>query len=48
MVELGYLGYGGTMMSSIWVLYDIKDMVELGYLGYDGTMLSKIWWNYDI
>ena len=48
MVELGYLGYGGTGISKIWWSYDIQDMVESGYPGYDGTMISMIWWNYDI
>ena len=36
MVELGYIGYGGTMISRIWWNYDIKDVVELGYRGYGG------------
>ena len=49
MVELGYPGYGGTVMtrlggtriSRIWWNYDIYDMVELGYLGYGGTRRSR-------
>ena len=48
MVELGYIGYGGTRISRIWWNYDIYDMVELGYLGYGGTRISRKWWNYDI
>ena len=42
MVELGYLGYGGIMISRIWWDYDIYDMVEPGYLGYGGTRTSRI------
>ena len=45
MVELGYLGYGGTRISMIWWNYDMWDMVELGYLVYGGTRISRIWWN---
>ena len=48
MVELGYLGYCGTMMSMIWWNYESYDMVELGYLGYGETRISRIWWDYDI
>ena len=48
MVELGYLEYGGTLMSRTSWNCDIEDMVELGYLGYGGTRVSMIWWNYDI
>ena len=44
MVDLGYLGYGGTRISRILWNLDIKDMVELGYLGYGGTRISRIWW----
>ena len=36
MVELEYLGHGGTRISRIWWNYDIKDVVELGYRGYGG------------
>ena len=36
MLELGYLGYGGTRISMIWWNQYIQDMVELGYLVYDG------------
>ena len=43
MVELGYLGCGGTMISRLWWNWDIQDMVELGYLGYGGTGISRIW-----
>ena len=42
MVELGYLGYGGIMISRIWWSYDIYDMVELGYLEYGGTWIFRI------
>ena len=45
MVELGYIGYGGTEISWIWWNYDIWDMVELGYLEYGGTRISSIWLN---
>ena len=45
MVELGYLGNGGTRISRIWWNYDIYDMVELGYLGNGGPKISRIWWN---
>ena len=48
MVELGYLGYGGTGISRIWWNYDINCIVELGYLGYGGTRISSILWNKDI
>ena len=48
MVELGYLGYCGTMISMILWNYDIKDMVELGYLGYGGIRIYMVWWNWDI
>ena len=48
MVELGYLGYGRTRISSIWWNYVIYDMVELGYLGYGEIRISRIWWNFDI
>ena len=42
MVELGYLGYGGTRPSRILLNYDINDMVGLGYLAYGGTMIFMI------
>ena len=42
MVELGYLGYGGTRIIRIWCNHDIYDMVELVYLGYGGTRISRI------
>ena len=48
MVELGYIGYGGTMIFRIWWNWDIYDMLELGYLGYlgyGGIRISRIWWN---
>ena len=45
MVELGYLGYGGTSISRIWWNKGIWDMVELEYLGYGGTVISRILWN---
>ena len=56
MVELEYLGYGGTTISRIWWNYVICDMVELGYQGYGelgylcygGTRISMLWWNWDI
>ena len=43
MVELGYLGYGGTMIFRIWWNWDIYDMLELGYLEYGGTRIFRIW-----
>ena len=46
MVELGYLGFGGTMISGILWNYDIWYIVELGYPGYGGAMISRIWCNY--
>ena len=44
MVEIVYLGYGGTRVFRIWWNYDIYDMAELGYLGYGGTIISTIRW----
>ena len=45
MVELVYLGYGGTRISMILWGYDIQDIVELVYLGFGGTRISRIWWD---
>ena len=53
MVELRYVGCGGTRISRIWWNYVICDMVEPGYPGYGrfrifrygGTRISRIWWN---
>ena len=48
MVELEYLGYGGTSISRIWWNYDIKDMVELGCVGSGGVRLFRMMWTKNI
>ena len=44
-VELGYLGYGGSRISSIWWNKDIEDMEEQEHLGYGETRIYIVWWN---
>ena len=45
MVEIVYIGYGGTRISMIWWNKDFQDVEVLLYPGYGGTMISRIWLN---